>query len=81
MPAKVDPFFPAIGDAAEKTDQLADVDDAAADTKGVGEVAAKDEDRPLEEIESLCMSCGEQVIKVFFVLFPRYCVNAAGSRE
>lgn len=48
-------FFPAIGQLADKTDllqereyQLPSQDD-------------QDEDRPVEEIESLCMTCHEQV--------------------
>jgi zinc finger protein len=48
-------FFPTIGEIADKTDligereyQLPSQDD-------------QNEERPLEEIESLCMSCGEQV--------------------
>lgn len=49
-----DKFFPSIRDAAEKTDLLPDdpVD---------GDKQADDEDRAVQEIESLCMSCGEQV--------------------
>ncbi|KAJ3982376.1 ZPR1 zinc-finger domain-containing protein [Lentinula detonsa] len=46
-------FFPAIGTIADKADQLPENKDhnAAADAA---------EDKPLQEIESLCMKCGEQ---------------------
>jgi zinc finger protein len=53
-----DPFFPSIRDAAEQTDQLLNrVDDesGAQDSDSLGE------DRPMQEMESLCMACGEQV--------------------
>lgn len=46
-----DPFFPTIGKLAEKADAVPD--DTAVESKS-------QEDRPLEEIESLCMKCGEQ---------------------
>ena len=48
-------FFPKIGQVAEKTNALEDRDPS----KQARE--EDDEDRPVEEIESLCMSCGEQV--------------------
>lgn len=47
-------FFPKIGEVAEKTDAL-EGKDFSEQTK------EDDEDRTVEEIESLCMSCGEQV--------------------
>lgn len=44
-----DQFFPSIGKLAEKADGLSE------------ELNTSDgEDKPLEEIESLCMQCGEQ---------------------
>lgn len=49
-----DPFFPSIGNAVEQTDRLQD------DQGGVDLADQKDEERPLQEIDSLCMSCGEQ---------------------
>lgn len=61
MSAKADPFFPTIGDVAEKTDQLPDNDDEILNAEGAVGSATGDEDRPMQEIESLCMSCGEQV--------------------
>ncbi|KAL1674601.1 ZPR1 zinc-finger domain-containing protein [Schizophyllum commune] len=44
---KKDAFFPAIGDVADKTDKR-------------DEEKQEDEERVTEEIESLCMKCGEQ---------------------
>ena len=49
-----DNFFPKIGQVAEKTDALEDKDFPEQSNE-------EDEDRAVEEIESLCMSCGEQV--------------------
>lgn len=46
-------LFPTIGSVAEKTDQV----DEGAPT----ETQDEDGDRPLQEIESLCMSCGQNV--------------------
>ena len=48
--------FPSIGALAERTDALEERDDQADPTQ-----TGDDEERPLQEIESLCMSCGEQV--------------------
>ena len=45
-------FFPKIGRIAEKTDALEDREQTKEDDT---------EDRPVEEIESLCMNCQEQV--------------------
>lgn len=48
-------FFPKIAQVAEKTNALEDRDLS-------GKTDEEDDgDRPVEEIESLCMSCGEQV--------------------
>ena len=49
-------FFPKIGEVAEKADAL-EGKDLSGETN-----EEDDEDRPVEEIESLCMSCGEQVM-------------------
>jgi zinc finger protein len=54
-----DPFFPEIRTAAEKTDQLPDVDDDAVKPEGAP-APAEEEERPLQEVDSLCMTCGEQ---------------------
>jgi hypothetical protein len=49
-------FFPSIRTVAEKTDAIPNIPDDAPPAQPIF-----DEERPLEEIESLCMSCGEQV--------------------
>ncbi|KAL4063189.1 zf-ZPR1-domain-containing protein [Scleroderma citrinum] len=46
-----DPFFPTIGNVAEKAEAVQD------DTPGDTETQ---EDKPVQEIESLCMECNEQ---------------------
>ena len=51
---KKDAFFPAIGDVADKTDKR-------------DEEKQEDEERVTEEIESLCMKCGEQVRFILFI--------------
>ena len=53
--SKSNGFFPKIGEVAAKTDVLEGEDLTGQAKEG------EDEDRPVEEIESLCMSCGEQV--------------------
>jgi zinc finger protein len=52
-------FFPAIGSVAQKTDDLPDDEETTQTPEQNPELG--DEDRPLQEVESLCMSCGEQV--------------------
>lgn len=54
-----DPFFPSIRDAAQHTDDLPDDD-----SKRVTSADSDDKDDdipPLQEVDSLCMTCGEQV--------------------
>jgi len=51
-----DNFFPSIRTLAEKTDAIPDIPDDAPPAQPIF-----DQERPLEEIDSLCMSCGEQV--------------------
>ncbi|KIK58013.1 hypothetical protein GYMLUDRAFT_75097 [Collybiopsis luxurians FD-317 M1] len=48
-------LFPTIGTIADKADQLPETEGDTIDPD-------VDEDRPLQEIESLCMKCGEQGI-------------------
>ncbi|CAE6418074.1 unnamed protein product [Rhizoctonia solani] len=48
-------FFKPIGALAQKTDELPNEPQTATETQ-------EDDERPLQEIESLCMSCGEQGI-------------------
>ncbi|KAK0223383.1 zf-ZPR1-domain-containing protein [Armillaria fumosa] len=53
--SKANELFPSIGSAADKADLLPEND------AEIGESNADDtEDRPTQEIESLCMKCGEQ---------------------
>ena len=72
--SKPNDFFPKIGEVAEKTDALADKD-------LLERTNEEDEDRPVEEVESLCMSCGEQVrdrvglARDFAQLFGLSCVG------
>jgi zinc finger protein len=47
-------FFPSIGSVAVKADELPD-------NSNETEQPDTDTDKPLHEIESLCMKCGEQV--------------------
>ena len=49
-------FFPSIRTLAEKTDAIPNIPEDAPPAQPIF-----DEERPLEEIESLCMLCGEQV--------------------
>jgi len=49
-------FFPSIRTVAEKTDAIPNIPEDAPPAQPIS-----DEKRPFEEIESLCMSCGEQV--------------------
>ena len=53
--SKPNEFFPKIGQVVEKTDALED--------KDISEQTKRDDDKdhPVEEVESLCMNCGEQV--------------------
>ena len=53
--SKSNEFFPKIGEVAEKADALA-AKDLTGQTK-----EGDDEDRAVEEVESLCMNCREQV--------------------
>ena len=47
-------LFPTLGEIATRTDARPDLDDSAP--------APEDEDRDMQEIESLCMRCHEQGI-------------------
>jgi hypothetical protein len=50
------PFFPSIGSVAAKADELRNTETEHTDAD-----SSADNDRPLQEIESLCMKCEEQV--------------------
>ncbi|PVG03406.1 putative ZPR1-protein binds to translation elongation factor eEF-1 [Serendipita vermifera] len=59
--------FPAIGALAEKADAL----DEKANASATG--STTDEERPLQEIESLCMACGEQgVTRMMLTSIPYF---------
>lgn len=49
-------LFPSIGEVATETENLAEPEDKPGDVTEV----QNDEDRPVQEIESLCMSCEQQ---------------------
>lgn len=53
--SKPDETFPKIGQVAEKVDALEDEDPSERPK------VDDSEDRAVEEVEPLCMSCGEQV--------------------
>lgn len=60
--------FPSIGALAERTDALEERDDQADPTQ-----ADNDEERPLQEIESLCMVCNEQgITRLMLVSIPYF---------
>jgi hypothetical protein len=52
-----DTLFPTIGNVAEQTGLLSDGDEGKKDEGDLNE----DEDRPVQEVTSLCMVCHEQV--------------------
>lgn len=59
--------FPTIGTLADKADA---VEDKPANDQPI---ADQDEERALQEIESLCMSCGEQVrVVLFYYILSMY---------
>ncbi|KAF5352256.1 hypothetical protein D9757_012513 [Collybiopsis confluens] len=59
-------LFPAIGAIADKADQLLETEDSTVDPN-------TDEDRPLQEIASLCMKCGEQgVTRMMLTSIPYF---------
>lgn len=50
-------FFPSIGSVANQTDLLPEEEEnIRKDAEG-----QDNDDRPMQEVDSLCMSCGEQV--------------------
>lgn len=67
-----DPFFPSIHDAAEHID-LATLGES--DAAGVIDRNGGQEESPLQEVDSLCMTCGEQVAdpprRVFMQAYTR----------
>ena len=65
------PLFPTIGSVAAKTNQLPHNLDIIDET-------STNDDRPLEEVESLCMKCGEQVSEYNFNNCTPYWYSIAG---
>lgn len=55
-PNQNDNLFPTLGDVAARTDALNEVDD-----DNINGVQAEGQEREMQEIESLCMRCHEQV--------------------
>ena len=53
-------LFPTIGQVVDKTDQLQETEPKNGKDEAVA-LNAEDEDRPVTEIESLCMNCEQQV--------------------
>jgi zinc finger protein len=53
-------LFPTIGDIASQTDEIVN----KSETKGE-DSQFDNEDKVVQEIESLCMKCGEQVSIIF----------------
>ena len=84
--------FKPIGEAAEATDALQDIDDnddgniVDGDHDGIQEGTYGTEDHPVEVIESLCVQCGENVswpptatimlMKILMMLFDVACRRA-----
>lgn len=50
-------LFPKIGEIAEKTEALDSQDDRGSEERDAG----ADDERPVQEIESLCMNCEQNV--------------------
>ncbi|KZP01457.1 zf-ZPR1-domain-containing protein [Calocera viscosa TUFC12733] len=72
MPAAPqDPFFKSIGSAAADTEALREQPDEQDEQET--DLEPIDEDRPLQEVESLCMSCGEQgVTRMLLTSIPYF---------
>ena len=58
-------LFPSIGNVAQQTDQLPDIDASSPLTSETPE-----DDRAVQEIESLCINCEEQARYLVYVLSP-----------
>lgn len=65
--------FPSIGTLADRTDALEERNDQQDPTQKVEE-----EGRPLQEVESLCMSCHEQVFTLRVHCRPKWLINHQG---
>ena len=54
-------FFPTLGEVATRTDARAEVADDDTRFDESGKARENEEDEDMQEIESLCMRCHEQV--------------------
>jgi zinc finger protein len=56
-------LFPSIGSVADQADHLPDHEETnGSSVSGISDNATEElDDKPTQEIESLCMKCGEQV--------------------
>lgn len=58
---KSEELFPTIGQVVDKTDQLQGTEPTKTKEDEAATPAEDEEDRPVTEIESLCMNCEQQV--------------------
>lgn len=72
--AQPEQLFPSIGTVADQTDQLPEVEDGTVSTD-----LQNTEEKATQEIESLCMKCGEQVY--ISTLIPFSLLTTSLSRE
>lgn len=68
-------FFPSIGKVADQADLLPEHNDHTVEA----DPDIADEDRPMKEIESLCMKCGEQVSVHIALLHVRISVSIVNA--
>lgn len=72
------PLFPPIGAVADETDKLKD------DQGPIEEVSTQpreEEDRPVQEIGSLCMECGQQVCYYIHLIWTCYLIIKEKGRH
>ena len=74
----VDNLFPSIGALAEQTDNSGD---PGKNGDATGASADGDEERVVEEIESLCVNCEEQVTKYLPPCYILTWEEQSGCRE
>jgi hypothetical protein len=74
----VDNLFPLIGALAEQTDKS---EDSGNDGDTTGAFSNGDEERAVQEIESLCVNCEEQVTKYFPPCYILTWEEQSGYRE
>ena len=59
-------LFPSIGSVADQTDNLQETDESTAHAATLP--TNDNEEKVVQEVESLCMKCGEQVSYMYFFL-------------